>query len=124
MPLVCLRAASDALEDHDPTYWKTLYVKERHCDALYHAGRYGEAAIRRAQLLRLQESRYGPFARNVLWTSLNVADDHLIHGQLLEAEKRFSLIAQQSEQHSGYNRAKSRIVALEGLAKVAYVRVF
>ena len=122
MPLVCLRAASDTLEANDPTNWKTLYVKERHCDALYHAGLYGEGAIRRAQLLTLQESRYGPSARNVLWTSLNVADDHLIHGQLLEAEQRFSIVAQQSELHLGYNRAKSRIVALEGLAKVAYVR--
>jgi hypothetical protein len=122
MPLLCLHAASDVLEASAAMHWKTLYVKERHCDALYHAQMYGEAATRRAQLLKLQEARYGPSARNVLWTSLNVADDHLIHGQLEGAEERFLQVLQQSEQHSDYHRAKSRVVALEGLAKVALFR--
>jgi hypothetical protein len=122
LPLLCLRAASDILETTCTMDWKTLYVKERHCDALYQTGEHGELAIRRGQLLQLQEVRYGTSARNVLWTSLNVADDHLYHDQLYEAEARFTKVLQQADQHSGYHRAKTRVVALEGLAKVAFAR--
>ena len=122
LPLLCIRAASDVLEAKATTDWKTLYVRERQCDALYHAQVYGELATKRAQLLKFQEARYGPCARNVLWTSLNVADDHLIHGQLDEAQARFARVVHQSDQHSGYHRAKSRVVALEGLAKVSFLK--
>jgi hypothetical protein len=122
MPLRCLRAASDVLEVNATKHWKTLYVKERHCDALYYTQNYGEVAMRRAQLLELQEAVYGPCARNVLWTSLNVADDLLMQNRLNEAEERFTQIAWQADQHLENHRAKTRLPALEGLAKVAYKR--
>jgi hypothetical protein len=37
IPLLYLHAASDILEAKAITDWKTLYIKEGHCDALYYA---------------------------------------------------------------------------------------
>jgi hypothetical protein len=122
IPILCLRAASDTLDANDKTHWKALYAKERHCDSLYYARMFGELAPRRAQLLTLQEEKYGPSARNVLWTSLNVADDHLFNNQLGLAEVRFAQVLQQAGDRGDYNCVKSRVPALEGLAKVALLK--
>ena len=122
VPLLCLRAATDALEETAPTQWKTLYVKERLCDALYHGQIHGEGADRRAQLFQTQRTKYGESRRNVLWTALNVADDHVKHGQTSEAEPIFLNVLELSEKHWGFHRAKIRVVALEGLARIASSR--
>jgi hypothetical protein len=103
--------------------WKRFYVKERYCDALYHACLSGEGALRREELLQAQEAHYGASARNVLVTSLNVADDLLTQIRLDEAERRFNRVLGQSEDLSGFHRAKIRVVALSGLARVAIVRM-
>ena len=115
--LLCLRSASDVCDTMAPLRWKTFYVQERLCDALYHTKMLGEGSSRRAKLLIMQEALYGPHARNVLWTTLNVADDNLTLEQLEDAEYRFNSVLDRSLQLTGFNRAKIQVVALEGLAK-------
>jgi len=48
--VLSMRAACDVLEDNAATHWKTLYVKERYCDCLYHTKIFGEGSMRRARL--------------------------------------------------------------------------
>jgi hypothetical protein len=123
VPLLCLRTMSECMEADKSLQWKRFYVKERYCDALYHACLSGEGALRREELLQAQEAHYGASARNVLVTSLNVADDLLTQIRLDEAERRFNRVLEQSEDLSGFHRAKIRVVALSGLARVAIVRM-
>lgn len=125
LPLACLRAAINAFQDFEDSsvhQWKTLYLQERHCDALYHAGMYGEGAAKRVQLLEAQEAFYGRSARNVIWTLSNVADDHLRRGDLDAAEQSFSNVLDRSRVQHGFNQAKTSVVAHEGLAKVYLAR--
>ncbi|KAI4257365.1 MAG: hypothetical protein L6R42_005719 [Xanthoria sp. 1 TBL-2021] len=76
------------------SYWKILYLQERYCDCLYHAGVQGTRQSLRAQLLKDQEKFYGRMARNVLWTLTNVADDHLHSfrpGEVQDCTRKYSL---------------------------------
>jgi hypothetical protein len=66
LTLINMRAAMEVLESAEPSSWKSLYVRERYCDSLYRGKIYGEATMRRAQLLMRQEAVYGGHARNVL----------------------------------------------------------
>ncbi|EMT66175.1 hypothetical protein FOC4_g10006565 [Fusarium odoratissimum] len=117
-----LRAALAVFSDKSPHTWHRLYIEERLCDCLYHGRDRIEGGYRRAQLLRNQESFYGPFARNVVWTVTNVADDHLDGGDLDGAESYYRMALERAEQLSGFPRAKLRYAALEGLGRIEQIR--
>lgn len=121
LAICSIRKALGYLADNDTLDWKTLYLKERLCDCLYYMGESGEGADTRLVLLGEQEQKYGIYARNVLWTLTNVADDHLQRGEPWKAEGRFRDVLERSEKLEGYERANSRFKALEGLAKTALV---
>jgi hypothetical protein len=121
LAICAIRKALGFLSSHDHLDWKTLYLKERLCDCLYYMGERGEGADTRIVLLQEQEQKYGIYARNVLWTLTNVADDHLKRGEPWKAEKRFRDVLERSEKLEGYERANSRFKALEGLANTALV---
>ena len=76
--------------------WTGLYLLERYCDCLYHAGYLGECQFRRSELLTLQESHYGKTRGNVLWTLTNVADDHIEHRQFEKGRGSFPRSCTQS----------------------------
>ncbi|KAF2014207.1 hypothetical protein BU24DRAFT_463015 [Aaosphaeria arxii CBS 175.79] len=106
-----------------PNAWTGLYLMERYCDCLYHAGISGERQTQRARLLQLQESQYGKTRGNVLWTLTNVADDYLEMFQFKRAEECYSEALQRADFGlGGYAKAKIRFAAFEGLARVALVR--
>lgn len=121
--VLSMRAVTDIFEINAPTQWKTLYIKERYCDCLYHAKTYGEGSMRRAQLLVEQEAFYGRFARNVLWTLTNVADDHLTYMRLDDAESHFLAALERASHLTRFGRAKIHFAALEGLAKTSKSKV-
>ncbi|KIW22467.1 uncharacterized protein PV07_12351 [Cladophialophora immunda] len=100
--------------------WKQLYVRERLCDALYYCGPTYQAtrSSMRRQLFYDQESRYGPTARNVLWTLTNVADDSLSDGDVDQAIRYFQDALDRAERLvDGYGRAKTSFAAREGLGR-------
>ena len=120
--LAALRLAVDQLAMPNPSGphdWKTLYLRERLCDSLYHSGPAfnHERSALRAKLLVDQEAVYGPCRRNVLWTLTNVADDCLSQGEVEAATGYFSQALMRAETHTGYGRAKTRFAALEGLGR-------
>ncbi|EXL47382.1 hypothetical protein FOCG_11567 [Fusarium oxysporum f. sp. radicis-lycopersici 26381] len=117
-----LRAALAVFSDKSPHTWHRLYIEERLCDCLYHGRDRIEGGYRRAQLLQNQESFYGPFARNVVWTVTNIADDHLDGGDLDGAESYYRMALERAEQLSGFPRAKLRYAALEGLGRIEQIR--
>ena len=121
LAICSIRKALGHLATHDRLDWKTLYLKERLCDCLYYMGESGEGADTRLILLNEQEQKYGIYARNVLWTLTNVADDHLKRGEPYKAQLRFRDVLARSEKLEGYERANSRFKALEGLANTALV---
>lgn len=92
LALHCMRIAVDQLiRLLGPSDWKTLYLTERFCDCLWHTGQSEERARMRQQLLQAQKSRYSSHARNVLWTMINVAEDHLlVDADLNRAELTFA----------------------------------
>jgi hypothetical protein len=100
--------------------WRALYIRERFCDALYHSGpafQHRRSTMRK-ELLQHQERKYGPIARNVLWTMTNVADDCLDANDVKDAIKWFSEALQRAEKIiDDYGRAKTRFAALEGLGR-------
>lgn len=102
--------------------WKTLYLKERFCDCLYHAKEFNEGYRLRSQLFLEQEAFYGKTARNVLWTLTNMADDYLLQKHLDDAEATFTEALARADGLTGFARAKIRFAALEGLAKTARSR--
>lgn len=122
MPLLCLRAAVDCMDNMIEWQWKGLYMKERYCHALFTAGFSGEGTLRRAKLLEEQQSFYGVRARNALWTALIVAEDCVGESRLHEAEQRFNWVLQESQSLSGFHHAKIRVVGLAGLARIAIAR--
>lgn len=98
--------------------WKAMYLKERYADCLYHAGVSAERHKLRSELLEEQRQFYGDSRRNVLWTAINVAEDHLEKHQVMEAEAMFHFILKRAEDApSEFDRSKSRFAALEGLAE-------
>ena len=103
------------------TPWKSLYVRERLCDALYHAGVDSERLSLRTQLLHDQEALYGPCARNTLWTLTNVADDLLRRGEGDAARRRYEEVLGRSEALVGFGKAKTRFAGLEGVARCVEV---
>ena len=111
--------AQNELQSPDSPRWKLLYIKERYCDCLYHAGYDGSRQVLRAQLLDEQRRFYGENKSNVLWTQTNVADDFLFQYRPLDAERLFRDALEKAEVLDVYARAKTRYAALEGLAKVA-----
>ncbi|KAG9251903.1 uncharacterized protein F5Z01DRAFT_682966 [Emericellopsis atlantica] len=113
-----LRAALAVFSERSPTTWHRLYIQERLCDCLYHGRDRTEGPVRRAQLLRDQESFYVPCARNVLWTMTNVADDQLWTGSADGGRLHYSTTLARAERLGGFGRAKIRFAALEGLARV------
>lgn len=117
-----LRAALAIFSEQSPHTWHHLYLTERLCDCLYHGKDRTEGSARRAQLLREQETFYGPFARNVLWTVTNVADDNLDGGDLDCAERYYMMVLTRAEHLSGFPRAKLRYAALEGLGRTERMR--
>lgn len=98
--------------------WRSLYVEERLCDSLYYSGIDGGRVELRRELLRKQEEVYGLGARNVLWTLTNVAQDHLLNMQVDRAEELYKSALERAENHKGFDRAKTRFAAFEGLADV------
>ncbi|EXJ77086.1 hypothetical protein A1O3_10244 [Capronia epimyces CBS 606.96] len=104
--------------------WKTLYLRERFCDSLYHSGPSfaHERAQERRLLLHDQERFYGPTARNVLYTMTNVADDALENGDVVGAIEHFNQVLTRADLLSDYGRAKTRFAALEGLGKCFIAR--
>ncbi|KAF7561380.1 hypothetical protein G7046_g2748 [Stylonectria norvegica] len=117
-----VRAMLDVFGRQCPSTWHRLYIQERLCDCFYHGRERTEGSARRARLLREQEAYYGPFARNVLWTLANVADDHLDARNVDDAEEYYSTALARAEYLSGFGRAKVRFVALEGLARTERLR--
>ena len=111
--------AQTNLTGQDKPLWKLLYLKERYCDCLYHAGADGTRQVVRSQLLTQQEEFYGKLKSNVLWTLTNVGDDHLYSNRPLKAEGVFLDALCRAESLGGYAKAKIRFAALEGLAKTA-----
>ncbi|KAK4947599.1 hypothetical protein LTR10_013545 [Elasticomyces elasticus] len=119
MILTSLRLATAHLSTHNPYDWKTLYLRERLCDSLYHSGSsfQSERSQMRARLLTDQERVYGLPARNVLWTLTNVADDALEEGRVDKAIGYFRQALERADTSEGYGRAKTRFAALEGLGR-------
>ncbi|KAF9774865.1 hypothetical protein IL306_007109 [Fusarium sp. DS 682] len=117
-----LRAALAIFSEKSPHTWHRLYIEERLCDCLYHGRDRTEGGVRRAHLWSEQESFYGLFARNVVWTVTNVADDRLDGGDLDGAEACYSTALARAEQLSGFGRAKLRYAALEGLGRIEQMR--
>jgi hypothetical protein len=106
-----------------PNAWIGLYLLERYCDCLYHAGISRERQTQRARLLQLQESKYGKTRGNVLWTLTNVADDHLEKFKFKRAKGCYSEALQRADYGlGGYVKVKIRFAAFKGLARVAMVR--
>ena len=132
LALLSMRASVDYLTTQlGPTDWRSLYVLERLCDCLYHAGSttssngntFYERSTLRATLLSRQEHVYGRTARNVLWTLTNVAGDFLTRGALDEAEAAFrETLVRTNAGLEGFGNAKTRFAALEGLGRVAEAR--
>ena len=123
--LLGLRSIMDtvALDISNTDRWKAFYVRERYCDALYHAQVHGEGSMLRARLLAEQEAHYGTQARNVLWTAATVADNSLIYGRLDAAEHQYRRVLQGANTLCGFDRAQIRFAALEGLADTLQGRV-
>ena len=119
MVLTSLRLATAHLSTHNPYDWKTLYLRERLCDGLYHSGPdfQSERSLMRARLLADQERLYGLNARNVVWTLTNVADDAFEQGQLEAATQYYRQALERADTSEGYGRAKTRFAALEGLGR-------
>jgi hypothetical protein len=111
--------ATAGLAESETSRWQLLYLKERKCDCLYHAGVAGERRNARESLLIEQENFYGPISRNVLWTLINVAEDNLLSDRPVEAERLYLEALRRAGKLEGFGRAKSRYGALEGLAKIA-----
>jgi hypothetical protein len=102
--------------------WTGLYLRERYCDCLFHAGIAGERQASRLQLLSEQEAFYGKTRSNVLWTLTNVADDYLENYQIARADAAYHDAAERADLDlGGFAKAKIRFAAFEGLAKVAIV---
>lgn len=120
--IASLRAALDVFTEGSPSTWHGLYLQERLCDCLYHGRDRVEGSVRRERLLTEQEAFYGPFARNVLWTVTNVADDRLDGGDLDGAATYYTMALGRAEHQAGFARAKSRYAALEGLGRVELMR--
>ncbi|EXJ83274.1 hypothetical protein A1O1_06893 [Capronia coronata CBS 617.96] len=104
--------------------WKTMYLRERFCDSLYHSGSpfAPERVQQRRLLLDDQERFYGLSARNVLYTLTNVADDALVDGDIEAAIGHFQEVLSRAETLTDYGRAKTRFAALEGLGKCYMAR--
>jgi hypothetical protein len=103
--------------------WIGLYLLERYCDCLYHAGISGERQKQRALLLQLQENNYGKTRGNVLWTLTNVADDYLENNQFDEAERSYRDALERANYGlGGYPQVKIRFAVFEGLARAAFMR--
>ncbi|KAK5061070.1 hypothetical protein LTR84_007611 [Exophiala bonariae] len=103
--------------------WKQLYLRERYCDCLFYANITGERQSIRQDLLVDQEALYGKNKSNVVWTLTNVADDFLESHQVQRAEAYFMEAISRADRLGGFAKAKNRFAALEGLAKVALVRL-
>ncbi|KIW62315.1 hypothetical protein PV04_10498 [Phialophora macrospora] len=103
-----------------PSDWRALYLRERLCDALYHSGSSFQLprASMRKLLLRDQEAKSGPTARNVLWTLTNVADDCLASGDVDAAIEHFDeTLRRATTLEDVYGREKTSFAALEGLGR-------
>lgn len=103
--------------------WKQLYLRERYCDCLFYANIAGERQSIRFDLLTDQEAFYGKNKSNVVWTLTNVADDFLEGHQVQQAEAYFMEALGRADRLGGFAKAKNRFAALEGLAKVALVKL-
>jgi hypothetical protein len=122
--LRCMRIAKDQLSSLlGRGNWKTLYLEERLCDSLYYAGIDHERIEGRKNLLRDQESLYGLYTNNVLWTLTNVAEDRLQLDQFDESAALYKEALERAEAHKEFDRAKTRVAALEGLANAHISRV-
>ncbi|ETI20198.1 hypothetical protein G647_08232 [Cladophialophora carrionii CBS 160.54] len=114
-----------APEEATSSDWRALYLRERLCDALYHSGSSFEIprASMRKSLLHDQEAKYGPTARNVLWTLTNVADDCLASGDVEAAVEHFEETLRRAKTLSDvYGREKTSFAALEGLGRCYVVK--
>ena len=75
----------------------------------------GERRDTRQALYSAQAQCYGPKARNILYTLTNVADDLRQQGRLRESDEKYQKALRGADAHKGYDRAKIRFAALEGL---------
>ena len=116
---VCLAEMNGRADRRD---WKRLYVQERLCDCLYYANIEDERIALRHSLLKQQEEMYGIYARNVLWTMSNIADDALQLRDFDEAETVYEVILARAEKLHGYGKGKTRYAALEGLARMYRIK--
>lgn len=117
-----LRVASESFDHHvGHRDWRSMYLKERLCDALYYSQETSERIRKRSQLLQDQRIKYGPNARNVLFTQLNVADDHASVCEFDEAIAMFEEALTRAESLTddhGFSRGRIRFAALEGKGNV------
>lgn len=101
--------------------WRSMYLKERLCDALYHSQEIEERVRTRRQLLQDQKSKYGPNARNVLFTQMNVAEDYASLYQPDQARALYTDALDRAESlldDHGFSRGRVRFAALEGLGNL------
>lgn len=117
--IICImqKAMETLTANRGRTDWRSLYLKERLCDALYHARidyPYQRQKARQG-LLADQKIRNGPNARNVLWTMAIVGDDLRLAGEFDSAKDVFDEVLSRAHHLEGYHKAKTRFPALEGL---------
>lgn len=114
--ILCLRAAVGVFAEQESISWQKFYIQERLCDCLYYGHAYTEGSTYRTGLFLEQETLYGTFARNVLFTLTNVASDYMHGGDINSAQVKYTLALRRAETLAGLGRAKIRFAALEGLA--------
>lgn len=101
--------------------WRSMYLKERLCDALYHSEEVEERVRTRRRLLQDQVGKYGHNARNVLFTQMNVAEDLAsLHetGRALTLYKDALARAESLTDDHGFSRGRIRFAAFEGLGNL------
>lgn len=98
--------------------WQSLYLKERLCDGLYYADETEQRLEMRQGLLYDQINRYGPNARNVLWTRAMVGDDLRKCRNFRAAIAEFKTVLTGASQWRDFHAAKTRFPAFEGLGLV------
>lgn len=121
--VLCLRVAVGVFTEKHAMTWQSFYMQERLCDCLYYGKAYTEGSTYRSRLFSYQETLYGPFARNVLYTLTNVASDCVNSGDIDNGHAKYMLALVRAEKlDTELGRAKIRFAALEGLAQCEQIR--
>lgn len=115
--IVCLRASVGVFAKQNYMSWQSFYIQERLCDCLYFNKCNEERVSQRVRISLLQESFYGSYARNVLYTLTNVASDYIHGGEIDKGQAQYAVVLSRAETLTGLGRAKICFAALEGLAQ-------